>query len=100
VTSPQRTSHLPDVPTMMESGINVDVTVWCGICAPSGVPKEILARLNADVHKALASKDTQDRLMEQGVDPKPSTPEEFAAFIRSETEKWAKVVKEAGVPLQ
>jgi tripartite-type tricarboxylate transporter receptor subunit TctC len=67
---------------------------------PSGVPKEILARLNADVHKALASKDTQDRLTERGVDPTPSTSEDFAAFIRSETEKWAKVVKEAGVPLQ
>jgi len=100
VTSLQRTSHLPDVPTMIESGINVDVTVWYGVCAPSGVPKPILDKLNADVHKALASKDVQEKLMEQGIDPKPTTPEEFAAFIRSETEKWAKVVKEARVPLQ
>ena len=100
VTSPQRTSHLPDVPTMLESGVNVDVTVWYGICAPSGVPKDVLAKLNADVHKALGSKDTQDRLIEQGIDPKPSTSAEFAAFIRSETDKWAKVVKEANVPLQ
>jgi tripartite-type tricarboxylate transporter receptor subunit TctC len=100
VTSPKRTSHLPDVPTMLESGVAVDVTVWYGLCAPAALPKPILAKLNADLHKALNSPDAQRRLIEQGVDPAPSTPEQFAAFIRAETEKWAKVVKEAGVPQQ
>jgi tripartite-type tricarboxylate transporter receptor subunit TctC len=100
VTSPRRTAHLPDVPTMLESGIVVDVTVWYGLCAPAAVPKNILAKLNADLHKALNSPDVQRRLTEQGVDPAPSTPEQFAAFIRSETEKWARVVKDAGVPQQ
>ena len=100
VTSPKRTSHLPDVPTMIESGVQLDVTVWYGLCAPAAVPKTVVAKLNADLHKALNAPDVQRRLMEQGVDPAPSTPEEFAAFIRVETDKWAKVVKEAGVPKQ
>jgi tripartite-type tricarboxylate transporter receptor subunit TctC len=100
VTSPKRTSHLPDVPTMMEAGVQLDVTVWYGLCAPAAVPKTVVAKLNADLHKALNAPDVQRRLMEQGVDPAPSTPEEFAAFIRAETGKWAKVVKEAGVPKQ
>jgi len=100
VTSPKRTSHLPDVPTMMEAGVQLDVTVWYGLCAPAAVPKTVVAKLNADLHKALNAPDVQRRLMEQGVDPAPSTPEEFAAFIRVETDKWAKVVKEAGVPKQ
>jgi len=100
VTSPKRTSHLPDVPTMIESGVQLDVTVWYGLCAPAAVPKTVVAKLNADLHKALNAPDVQRRLMEQGVDPTPSTPEEFTAFIRTETGKWAKVVKEAGVPQQ
>jgi tripartite-type tricarboxylate transporter receptor subunit TctC len=100
VTSPKRTVHLPDVPTMIESGVAVDVTVWYGLCAPAAVPKPILVKLNTDLHAALNSPDVQRRLEEQGVDPAPSTPEQFAAFIRAETEKWARVVKEAGVPQQ
>ena len=100
VTSPKRTAHLPDVPTMIEAGVAVDVTVWYGLCAPAAVPRPILAKLNSDLHKALNAPDVQRRLMEQGVDPAPSTPDQFAAFIRAETEKWAKVVKEAGVPQQ
>jgi tripartite-type tricarboxylate transporter receptor subunit TctC len=100
VTSPKRTSHLPDVPTMIESGVQLDVTVWYGLCAPAAVPKTVVAKLNADLHKALNAPDVQRRLMEQGVDPAPSTPDQFAAFIRSETEKWAKVVRDANVPQQ
>jgi tripartite-type tricarboxylate transporter receptor subunit TctC len=100
VTSPKRTAHLPDVPTMLESGVAVDVTVWYGLCAPSAVPQPIIAKLNSDLHKALNAPDVQRRLMEQGVDPTPTTPEQFAAYIRTETEKWSRVVKEARVPQQ
>ncbi len=100
VTSPKRSMHLPDVPTMIESGIPVDVTVWYGLCAPAAVPKPIIAKLNADLHQALNAPDVQRRLVEQGIDSAPSTPDQFAAFIRSETEKWARVVKDAGVPQQ
>lgn len=100
VTSPKRTSHLPDVPTMLESGIQVDVTVWYGLCAPAAIPQPILAKLNKDLHAALAVPEVQRRLSEIGVDAAPSTPQQFADFIRGETDKWAKVVKEAGVPQQ
>jgi tripartite-type tricarboxylate transporter receptor subunit TctC len=100
VTSPRRTVHLPDVPTMLESAVAVDVTVWYGLCAPAAVPKAILSKLNTDLHQALNAPDVQRRLLEQGVDPAPSTPDQFAAFIRAETEKWARVVKDARVPQQ
>ncbi len=100
VTSPKRSVHMPDVPTMIESGINIDVTVWYGLCAPAATPKPIVAKLNADLHKALASPDTQRRLSENGIDVAPSTPEQFAAFIKVETDKWARVVRDAKVPQQ
>ena len=100
VTSPKRSVHMPDVPTMIESGVNIDVTVWYGLCAPAATPKPILARLNADLHKALGAPDTQRRLVENGIDTAPSTPEQFAAFIKLETDKWARVVREAKVPQQ
>jgi tripartite-type tricarboxylate transporter receptor subunit TctC len=76
------------------------VTVWYGLCAPAAVSKAIVAKLNADLHKVLSAPDTQRRLVEVGVDPAPSTPEQFAAFIKSETETWARVVREAKVPQQ
>jgi tripartite-type tricarboxylate transporter receptor subunit TctC len=100
VTSVKRSVHLPEVPTMIEAGINIDVTVWYGLCAPAATPKPIVARLNADLHKALAAPDTQRRLTENGIDTAPSTPEQFVAFIKLETDKWARVVREAKVPQQ
>ena len=100
VTSPKRSAHLPEVPTLREAGVPIDVTVWYGLCAPAATPKPVLAKLNADLSRALNATDTQRRLIEQGVDAAPSTPEQFAAFIQSETEKWAKVVREAGVTQQ
>jgi tripartite-type tricarboxylate transporter receptor subunit TctC len=100
VTSPKRSVHLPDVPTMREAGVPIEVTVWYGICAPAAVPKPVLAKVNADVNRALNAPDTQRRLVEVGVDAAGSTPEQFAAFIKSETETWARVVREARVPQQ
>ncbi len=100
VTSAKRSVHLPEVPTMIESGVNIDVTVWYGLCAPAATPKPIIAKLNSDLHKVLAAADTQRRLTENGIDTAPSTPEQFAAFIKTETAKWARVVREAKVPQQ
>jgi tripartite-type tricarboxylate transporter receptor subunit TctC len=100
VTSPKRSAHLPDVPTMREAGVPIEVTVWYGICAPAAVPKRVIAKLNADVKRTLGVPDTQRRLLEVGVDAAPSTPEQFAAFIKSETDTWARVVREAKVPQQ
>jgi tripartite-type tricarboxylate transporter receptor subunit TctC len=100
VTSPKRSVHLPEVPTMREAGVPIEVTVWYGLCAPAGVQKSIVARLNADMKRVLSASDIQSRLVEVGLDPAPSTPEQFAAFIKSETEVWARVVREAKIPQQ
>lgn len=101
VTSAKRNAQLPDVPTIIESGVSgFEVTIWYGVCAPAKVPKPTLAKLNADLVKALNMTDVRQRLAEQGVDPAPITAEQFAEFIKSETTKWAKVVKEAAIPQQ
>ena len=101
VTTLKRSARLPDVPTVAESGLpGFEVTQWQGLCAPVAVPKPILARINTEVANAVSSPDLRSRLEQMGFDPQPSTSEEFAAFIRSETAKWAKVVKDAGIPSQ
>ena len=97
VTSSKRNAHLPDTPTMIESGVPIDVTAWYGICAPAGVTKPILGKLHADMVKALNSPDVRQRLEELGLEVEPQTPEQFAALIKSETTKWAKVIKDARV---
>ena len=70
------------------------------LCALAGVPKPILARLNADVVKALATPDVRQRFADIGLDVEPQTPEQFTALIKSETAKWAKVIKDARIPQQ
>jgi len=101
VTSLTRVPDLPDVPTIAESGMpGFEVISWQGLCTPAGVPKAILARIRAGLAAALALPDTRKRLAEQGVQPNPLTAEQFAAFIRSERAKWAKVVKDVGIEPQ
>lgn len=101
VTTLKRNAQVPDVPTIAESGVpGYEVTVWYGICVPAGTPRRIVAKINADMAKALNAPDLRQRLFLQGVDATPSTPEAFGAFIKSETAKWAKVVKDAGIPAQ
>ncbi len=100
VTSSKRNANLPDTPTMIESGVAMEVTAWYGFCAPAGVPKPILEKLNTDMVKALNTPDVRQRLEELGLDVEPQTPEQFAALIKSETVKWAKVVKDARVSVQ
>lgn len=98
VTSANRNKRAPDVPTFAESGVpGYDVTSWHGICTPAGVPKPILAKLNADLVKLLNGAALRQRLEDQGVDPTSSTSAEFAAHIKSETVRWAKVVRVAGL---
>lgn len=101
VLSEQRVPALPDVPNMKESGVDEFVVpIWYGILAPAGTPRPIVDRLNSEIHKALNSEDMKKRLADSGVEPLLSTPDEFAAFIRSETQRYAKVVKDAGLKPQ
>ena len=98
VTSAKRNKQAPDVPTFDESGVSgYDVSSWYGICAPAGLPKPVLAKFNAGLVGVLSGGTLRQRLEEQGVEVTPSTPEQFVAHVRSETVKWAKVVKEANL---
>jgi tripartite-type tricarboxylate transporter receptor subunit TctC len=95
VTSARRNKQLPEVPTFAEAGVaGYDVTGWYGICTQSKVPQPILAKLTADLHKVLAGP-LKPRLEEQGIDVTPSSPEQFAAHVKSEIDKWTKVVAAA-----
>jgi tripartite-type tricarboxylate transporter receptor subunit TctC len=101
VTSLTRVPDLPDVPTIAESGVpGFEVISWQGLCTPAGAPKPVLARIRAGLAAALALPETRKRLEEQSVYPNPMTAEQFAAFIRSERTKWAKVVKDVGIEPQ
>ena len=98
VTSTTRSPQAPEVPAIAESGVpGFEVVAWLGFCAPAGLPKPLLAKLNADVRQVLSMPDTEKRLAEHGVDAKPTTSEQFDAHIKSEIAKWTKVVKEAGI---
>jgi tripartite-type tricarboxylate transporter receptor subunit TctC len=101
VTSLTRSPDLPDVPTIAESGMpGFEVISWQGLCTPAGAPKAVVARLRKALAAALALPDTKKRLAEQGIDPGTLTAGQFAAFIRSERTKWAKVVKDVGIEPQ
>jgi tripartite-type tricarboxylate transporter receptor subunit TctC len=97
VTGAKRSSVLPDLPTVAESIPGYEVSAWFGIFAPAGVPQPAVQRLNAEFVKTLREPDLRQRLASQGAEPITSTPEEFAAYLRSEIDKWAQVVKAAGM---
>jgi tripartite-type tricarboxylate transporter receptor subunit TctC len=97
VTGTRRASVLPEVPTVIESGLaGFEVTSWFAVFAPAKTPKDIVTKLNGEIVKILNSADVQEKLTQIGVDAAPTTPEELAAFARAETEKWGKVVKATG----
>ena len=101
VTTAKRTQALPEVPSIAEAGVSgYEATQWFGVLAPAGTPRPIIDRLQQEIVKLLRSPDVRERLIADGTDPVGNTPEEFAAYIRSETEKWAKVIKAAGIKAQ
>ena len=98
VTSPRRAPGLPDVPTLAESGVQgADVETWFGLTAPAATPREIVQRLNAEVRRALAAPDLQQRFAELSLSVTPSSPEELDALIKSEAVRWADVIRHAGI---
>ncbi|HZM48500.1 MAG TPA: tripartite tricarboxylate transporter substrate-binding protein, partial [Burkholderiales bacterium] len=76
------------------------VTPWYGVCAPAATPAPVLDKLNADIVRTLQAADVRQRLADLVIEPAPTGREEFAAFVRSEVERWEKVVKDAGIPRQ
>ena len=101
VTSASRFPALPDVPTMQEAGVaGFEATAWFGIVAPKATPEPIIRRLNAEVNKALAMPDVKEKLLQQGAEASPESPEEFGAFIHNEVVKWGKVVKASGAKVE
>jgi len=101
VTSPQRLPMLPDVPTVAEQGLTgYDSTGWFGVVAPAGTPAAIVDRLNAEITAALNDSEIKANMRNLGVEPAPGKPEEFEAYIKSETQKWGRVIKAAGIKLE
>jgi len=97
-TGLKRARLMPDVPTVAESGVpGFEVASWHGMLAPAKVPREIIARLNREIVAILDKPEVRDALLSEGGDIMPGTPEEFAAFLKSEAQKWAKVIKQAGI---
>lgn len=98
VTAPKRSSEAPDTPTMQESGFpGFDVRSWHGVLAPAGTPKPIVAHLGSDLTKVMSVPNVQEALKRAGLEQSIGTPEDFAAYIKSETALWTKVIKEAGI---
>ena len=99
--SPHRLASLPDLPTAAEAGLpNFDVTTWYGILTPAGTPRPIVDRLNRELIAVMSSADMKDRLARQGTEVRTSTPDEFAAYIKSEIAKWGDVIRKAGLHAQ
>ena len=97
VTSAKRSPVTPEVPTVAEAGLpGYEVLNWYGVLGPAGMPADVVAKLNTEIHRILALPDVKERLASQGAEVLTSTPQAFGAFIRSETEKWARVVKASG----
>ncbi len=101
VTSLRRLSSLPDVPAIAESGLaGYEVNSWSGLIGPVGIPRDAVARLNADVVHVMGLPDIKNRLPNLGLEPTTNTPEEFGAYLRADVAKWAKVVRESGAQVQ
>ena len=100
VASSARTARLPDVPTLAEAGVpGVEITGWIGVMVPRGTPQSVTTTLHKDIAAILQVPDVKQRLVATGADPVGSTPEQFRAFLKAETNKWAKVIKDAGLAL-
>ena len=98
VTGSKRAPGADDIPTIAEAGVpGYEAVQWYGLLAPAAVPRDIITKLHAGVVRALQNPEVRQRLLNDGAEPVGSSPEEFAAYLRSETAKWAKVIQAAGI---
>ncbi len=98
VTTPRRSPSAPDIPSVAEAGVpGYEASPWNGMFAPARTPKPVIARLNREVVAIMRTADMRDRLAHEGAEPVGNTPEEFAAVMKAESAKWAKVIREAGI---
>jgi tripartite-type tricarboxylate transporter receptor subunit TctC len=100
VTGLQRNPALPDVPTLADTLPGFEAVSWYGVSVQGGTPKDVIAKLNQDLNRILASSDMRSRLATEGAEAGGGTPEDFGAFFRAEIDKWAKVIKAAGIKLE
>jgi tripartite-type tricarboxylate transporter receptor subunit TctC len=101
VTSPQRSALLPDLPTLREAGIvGVEADAWVGLIAPAGTPAPVLARIHRETVAVLAEPEVAAKLASQFVSPVASTPDEFRAVLKEEHDRWAPIVKSAGIKVE
>ena len=99
VTTAKRARALPDLPSIAETVPGYDLAVWYGVAAPAKTPREIVVKLNSAMMRVLADNDFRQRIEAEGIEPLGSTPEQLAAYIKTEGVKWAKVVKDSGAKL-
>jgi tripartite-type tricarboxylate transporter receptor subunit TctC len=100
-TSLKRSTHFPDLPTIAESGLpGFDAVLNYGIVAPAGTPRPIIERLNKELRAVLGSEDVRRRLVQEGAEPRPTTPEEHAAIIDAEETKWSALIKSIGLKVE
>jgi tripartite-type tricarboxylate transporter receptor subunit TctC len=98
VASPKRIAALPHVPTLAEQGVpSFEAWAWQGLVVPTGTPKDVIARLNSEYAKAAADPGVRGKLMDAGIEPVTSTPEQMTAYVKTETAKWAQVIKQADI---
>jgi tripartite-type tricarboxylate transporter receptor subunit TctC len=95
----RRSVYAPDLPTLAEQGVPIESNSWNGLLAPAGTPQAVVQRMNAEVNKALASAAVMEAFRQGGIVSLSGTPERFAAFIRSEIDKYAQVIRQAGISL-
>jgi tripartite-type tricarboxylate transporter receptor subunit TctC len=98
VTGGRRSATLPDLPTIAESGVaGYEMLNWLGVFAPAGTPRPVVEKLDGELMRIMRLPEVRDRLNAQGSEPSPLATEAFAAFVKSEVEKWAKVVAATGM---
>ncbi len=101
VTGTTRSKAAPDLPSIVEAGLpGAEFDGWYGLLLPAATPRDIVARINADYNKVLAAADVQERLLASGFEPLGGTPQKFADYLRSETRKWTKVVRDANIRIE